>query len=131
MLFRSTGIGTALAYAGAGEPETGSVLADLAGEYRWDLLSGIPFAAHMREKGGNPAEWTDRVCAELLGMPVAEASRHIMTELAAYLGSWKGSERNKWSGCYLALREGVKLRLAQECSEQQYSFAIEKGGCGN
>ncbi|MDT5158764.1 MAG: enediyne biosynthesis protein [Acidobacteriota bacterium] len=108
------GIGTALAYAGGGGPPRASkLLLDLAGDYRTDLLSGIPFAAHMRDKGRNPAEWTDEVCSELLGMSVAETSEIIVTELAAYLDSWQGSAEEKWSGCYVALRERVKRRLEQ------------------
>lgn len=105
------GIGTALAYAGGVTPEAAARLLNLAGAYQSDLLSGIPFAAHMRDKGGNSAVWTDEICARLLRLSVAETSEIIVTELAAYLDSWQGSERDKWSGCYVALRERVRLRL--------------------
>jgi hypothetical protein len=108
------GIGTALAYAGGESPGASSLLVELAGSYQFDLLSGIPFAAHMRDKGGNPAEWTDRVCAELLEMSVAETSEIILTELNTYLDTWQGSEQDKWSGCYVALRDRVKRRLQNE-----------------
>jgi enediyne biosynthesis protein E3 len=105
------GIGTALAYAGGAPPDALASLPSLAGEYRLDLLSGIPFAAHMRDRGRNPAEWTDEVCATLLGRSVADTSKMIFGELNDYLESWQGSEEAKWSGCYLALRERVKRRL--------------------
>jgi hypothetical protein len=105
------GIGTALAYAGGVTSDTAWRLLELAGSYQSDLLSGIPFAAHMREKGRNSAAWTEEVCAELLQMSVAETSEIIVTELAAYLDSWEGSEQDKWSGCYVALRERVRRRL--------------------
>jgi hypothetical protein len=108
------GIGTALAYAGGESPGAASFLQELAGDYQFDLLSGIPFAAHMRAKGGNPAEWTDRVCAELLEMSVAETSEIILTELSTYLDTWQGSEAEKWNGCYVALRDRVKRRLKNE-----------------
>lgn len=108
------GIGTALAYAGGEQPADASLLQELAGDYQFDLLSGIPFAAHMRAKGGNPAEWTDRVCAELLEMSVAETSEIILTELKTYLDTWQGSEEEKWNSCYVALRERVKRRLKNE-----------------
>jgi hypothetical protein len=107
------GIGTALAYAGGGPPGVSTLLLELAGAYRTDLLSGIPFAARMRDKGRNPAEWTERVCSELLDMSVAETSEIIVTELAAYLDTWQGSEEDKWGGCYVALRERVKRCLEQ------------------
>lgn len=108
------GIGTALAYAG-GEPRgSASLLRELAGDYQFDLLSGIPFAAHMRARGGNAAEWTDRICAELLEMSVAGTSEIILTELNNYLDTWQGSEVEKWNNCYVALRDRVKRRLKHE-----------------
>ena len=116
------GIGTAVAYAGGGPPGASSLLFDLAGGYRSDLLSGIPFAAHMRNKGRNPAEWTDKVCSALLDMSVAETSDIIVAELTTYLDSWRGSEQDKWSRCYLALRDRVKLRLENGRSKPLYSF---------
>jgi hypothetical protein len=106
-----TGIGTALAYAGGGPPAALSQLPSLAGEYRFDLLSGIPFAAHMRDKGRNPAEWTDEVCATLLGLTVPQTSKLIFDELSDYLNTWQGSKDDKWNNCYLALRDRVKRSL--------------------
>jgi hypothetical protein len=105
------GIGTALAYAGGGLSGATSLLLDVAGPFRSDLLSGIPFAAHMRDKGGNSAEWTDEICSTLLNLSVAETSGIIVTELNTYLDSWQGSEQDKWGGCYLALRDRVKRRV--------------------
>ena len=105
------GIGTAIAYAGGGSSGASSLSLELAGPFRSDLLSGIPFAAHMRDKGRNSAEWTDEVCSTLLNLSVAETSGIIVTELKTYLDSWQGSEQDKWAGCYLALRDRVKRRL--------------------
>ena len=106
-----TGIGTALAYAGGGPPDALAALPLLAGEYRFDLLSGLPFAAHMRDRGRNPADWTDEVCATLLGLSVADTSKLISSELNDYLETWQGTDEEKWSRCYLALRARVKSRL--------------------
>jgi hypothetical protein len=117
------GIGTALAYAGGGPPGCSSHLLDLAGAYREDLRSGIPFAAHMRAKGRNPAEWTDEVCLEVLDRSAAETSGLIAAELGAYLGSWQGSEEDKWRRCYVALRDRVKRRLENERAKPPQSFA--------
>lgn len=122
------GIGTALAYAGGVSREAASRLLDLAGSYQADLLSGIPFAAHMRDKGQNSAEWTDEVCSELLNMSVAETSEIIVTELAAYLDTWQGSEQDKWSGCYVALRERVRRRLLnRRAVTPPANFALANG----
>ena len=105
------GIGTALAYAGGGPSGVAPLLLDLAGPLGSDLLSGIPFAAHMRHKGMNPAEWTDEVCWELLHSSVAKTSRIIRAELRDYLDSWQGTEQEKWDQCYVALRDRVKCHL--------------------
>jgi enediyne biosynthesis protein E3 len=107
-----TGIGTALSYAGGMPASSIPTLLDLAGPYRTDLISGILFSAHMRHKGGNPSEWTDRVCAQCLGQTTERTSAVIVNELQTYLDSWTGSEQEKWDGCYLALRSRVKRVLA-------------------
>jgi len=105
------GIGTALAYAGGGPRGVATLLLDLAGPLASDLLSGIPFAAHMRDKGRNPAEWTDEVCSKLLHRSVAKTSAIILAELTDYLDSWQGSEQEKWDKCYVNLRDRVKRHL--------------------
>jgi hypothetical protein len=105
------GIGTALAYAGGGPSRVATVLLDLAGPHASDLLSGIPFAAHMRDKGMNPAEWTDEICWQLLHCSVGKTSEIIRAELRDYLDSWQGSQQEKWDNCYVNLRERVKRHL--------------------
>ncbi|HEU4391752.1 MAG TPA: DUF1702 family protein [Blastocatellia bacterium] len=123
-----TGIGTALAYAGGGPPEASSLLLDLSGAYRSDLLSGITLAAHMRAKGRNPYEWTEQACSNLLSMSVAEASGLVIGELSVFMDSWQGSEEDKWNMCYLTLRDRIKRRLENRRSEQAASrFYVETG----
>jgi enediyne biosynthesis protein E3 len=124
-----TGIGTAIAYAGGGPTGASSLLLDLAGTYRFDLLSGIPFAAHMRDRGGNPAECTDEVCSTMLNMSAAETSALIFAELTDYLDSWQGAEQDKWNKCYIALRDRVKRRLDNGCLQSPESFAWAKRDC--
>jgi hypothetical protein len=109
-----TGLGTALAYAAGGPPGASTTLETLAGTYRLDLLSGICLAAHMRDKGRNPATWTDDICRESLNRTVTEASYLVIGELTLYLDSWQGSDRDKWARCYLALRDRLKKRLAAD-----------------
>jgi hypothetical protein len=108
-----SGIGTALAYAGGGPAGAAAMLCSLAGEYQDDLRSGLPFAAHMRVRAGNPAECTTKACMELLNLSVRETSDLILGEVNSYLANWKGSEDEKWKGCYLNVREQVKLRLTR------------------
>ena len=105
-----TGIGTAIAYAGGVPAEVMSLLPKLAGEHRFDLLTGIPFAAHMRVRGGNPAPWTNEACSLLLNLTVNETSNLIAAELKSYLNS-TAADADKRNECYLALRKRVKRRL--------------------
>lgn len=108
------GIGTALVYAGSGPTDVGARLMDLAGPCRADLRVGIALGAHMRHKGGNPAEWSEETCVELLQASVADVSAVVEGELAGYLASWDGQEQSLREGCYLALRGRLAKRYADE-----------------
>ena len=69
-----SGIGVAASYAGGAGDEALGALRELAGPYQADLLSGVPFAARMRQKGGNPSPVTDRACEILLSCSPGDAS---------------------------------------------------------
>ncbi len=75
------GIGVAAACAGGGPDGSLAELWDLAGWHLPDLQSGVPIAAVMRHKGGNPSPVTDRACGLLLGSDTAAASRWLMDTL--------------------------------------------------
>ena len=105
------GVGTALTYAGGHQPGSEDRLVDLAGEYRVDLLTGIALGANMRNKGRNPAPWTDEVCARVMQRPVAEVAGWVDADVAAYLESWDRDPRSMREGCYLALRERLAVRF--------------------
>jgi hypothetical protein len=118
-----TGIDTALAYASGGPPAASSALIDLAGAYRVDLLSGIPLAAHMRDKGGILLNGRRK----LLGVAGSVGCRGIQpreTELAAFLDSWRGSERDKWGRCYLALRDRLEAAVDGWTGRIQFFFLL-------
>ena len=87
------------------------------------VFRGIPFAAHMRWKGKNPAPWTERACSELLDMSVSETSDLVLSALQAFLDSWQGPEEDKWTGGYLAVRENIKQRLMEKLSVRSRSSA--------
>jgi hypothetical protein len=107
------GIGLAMSYASAGPgvPDPCPKLVALAGPYRDDLLSGIPFSGLMRWKAGNYAPWTERACRELLNMSVQEAAGVVTASLQDFTDSWKPSDGEKWATGYLAVREMTKQRL--------------------
>ncbi len=109
-----TGVGTALAYAGGFQPGGAPRLLERAARCRVDLLIGVALGANMRQKGGNPAPWTDAACAEIVQRPVAEVSAWVDEEVAAHLESWDGVARSMREGCYLALRARLARRVAAD-----------------
>ncbi|HWE49966.1 MAG TPA: DUF1702 family protein [Bryobacteraceae bacterium] len=119
------GVGVALCYASAGPgiPNPCAELLEAAGPYRYDVLTGLPFAAHMRWKGGNPAPWTTRACEELIGMSVEEASGMVVTALNAFLDSWKGPKGDRWAHGYLAVREHLRQSLVARLEMKSHSAA--------
>lgn len=74
------GIGVAAAYAGGVETPVLHELHRRSGDWSTDFLSGLPFAARMRQKGGNPSTWTDHACTELLGM-TADAAATLLANI--------------------------------------------------
>jgi hypothetical protein len=89
------GIGVACAYAGGDEGRSLATLLELAGDYRADFLSGLPFAARMRQKGGNPSPVTENACQQLLSCSTDEAANMAAAALqqaSALLGDRVGDE---------------------------------------
>jgi hypothetical protein len=85
------GIGIAACYAGGvGATELLSIY-ELSGPYRADLLSGLPFAARLRQKAGNYSDTTELACRVLLDRSTDEVAD--MAEAAAYAvgGQVRGS----------------------------------------
>ena len=119
------GVGVALAYASAGPniANPSAKLLEVAGPYRYDVLTGVPFAAAMRQKGGNSAPWTERACAELIGMSVAEAAGMVDTALQSFLDSWKGRQSERWAHGYLAVRDHLKRSLMERLAAPARSAA--------
>lgn len=68
------GVGVAAAYAGGVSADVLLRLHELADPYQADFLSGIPFAARLRQKGRNPSAITRLACESLLGLTLDEAA---------------------------------------------------------
>jgi enediyne biosynthesis protein E3 len=62
------GIGIAAAYAGGLDAGGLLKLYRLSDSFQFDFLSGLPFAARLRQKGNNPSEATELACQTLLEM---------------------------------------------------------------
>jgi hypothetical protein len=97
------GIGVAAAYAGGIEARALLDLHRRAGAWSGDFLSGLPFAARMRQKGGNPSAWTDLACTALLGMTAEAAADHLAATVDRLIAEMHGQD--------IALREDGYARL--------------------
>jgi enediyne biosynthesis protein E3 len=111
------GVGVAMSYASAGPdvPDPCPKLVELAGPYRDDLLSGVPFSAMMRCQAANHAWWTERACRGLLNMSVQEAGDLAAGAVRDLMTSTSSSEERRAKG-YLVVRETTKQRLARKLS---------------
>jgi enediyne biosynthesis protein E3 len=106
------GIGVAAAYAGGAADADGALreLRDLAGPYRADFHSGVPFATRMRQKGRNPSAVTDRACELLLGISAAEASDWLVATVERVLADESVAREVRFRDSYLLVRR----RLVEE-----------------
>jgi hypothetical protein len=75
------GIGIAACYAGGVGVTELLTLDELSGPYRADFLSGLPFAARLRQKAGNYSQITELACRNLLDRSTDEVAD--MAEAAA------------------------------------------------
>ncbi len=105
------GMGMACSYAGGVNDNALLELEKLSGSYRTDFLSGIPFSAHMRQKGENPSAWTDRACQLLLNMTADHASTLIGEYIDDITNGWKGTEKKMWEMGYTLVRQRLKVRF--------------------
>lgn len=75
------GVGVAASYAGGAGAGALLHLRDLSGHFEADFLSGVPFAARLRQKAGNYSDATEMACRVLLGLGTEEVGN--MAEVAA------------------------------------------------
>lgn len=110
------GIGVACAYACGVGDRTLRQLGEASGQYRADLLSGVPFAARLRQKGKNPSQETETVCRLLLGMTAEEAALRMVEATEEIkngpVGSGAPKEAEGYLEAYPRLRENLKADLA-------------------
>ena len=78
-------IGLASPYAGSYDKAVIPQLKELSGKFLGDFLSGIPFAARMRQKGGNYSEWTSNACKSMIYMSNDEAGSYVQETLEIIL----------------------------------------------
>lgn len=107
------GIGVACTYAGGIDEDGLQRLLEYAGSYRLDFLSGPPFAARMREEGGNRSPWTDRACACLLGKN-AKATAALTLDVQGGLPEKSMTAREICEQTYPLVRAGLRDVIERE-----------------
>ena len=105
------GIGVAAAYAGGVDDEALLDLRTLAGPNRADFLSGVPFAARMRQKGRNPWSGTERASRLLLGCDADAASDWLMEIVDGVVNDGSVDEGARRRDSYLLVRQRLVAEL--------------------
>jgi len=104
------GVGVAAAYAGGTDDSALPALRELAGPHCADFLSGVPFAARMRQKGRNPSPVTDLACELLLGRSVDRAGDWIAAIAESVVADESIARQARLRDLYLHIRR----RLVEE-----------------
>jgi hypothetical protein len=110
------GIGVACSYAGGDDGSSLSALLELAGRHHVDFLSGLPFAARMRQKAGNTSPVTENACRKLLGQTAdetADMAQRLLEKAEATLGDRAGRDG------YAFVRLHLTENLTQETTSSK------------
>lgn len=118
------GVGVAAAYAGGVGEETLVELLALSGGYRPDFLSGIPFAARMRQRGGNASPATDMACKVLLKMTADQSADLLVRNLDEISAEWAGTQKELGKKGYMLVRERVTNGFQFEEKEMNPRFSM-------
>lgn len=105
------GVGVACTYAGGVGEEVLTALLELSGNYQADFLSGIPFAARMRQKGENPSPSTDLACGLLLKMTSDQAATLLVKYMDDLSAKWTGTQKELGRKGYMLIRERVTRKF--------------------
>jgi len=116
------GVGVASAYAGGVGEDALMELLELSGTYRTDFLSGVPFAARMRQKGENASPSTDLACRSLLKMTADQAADLLVRYLDETAAGWTGTEKELGRRGYMLVRERLTHELEVEENEKALAF---------
>jgi hypothetical protein len=116
------GVGTACAYAGGVDEDVLIELLDVSGRYQKDFLSGVPFAARMRQKGENASESTDKACGLLLKMTSDQAASLLVKYMDELSAKWTGTKKDLGRKGYMLIREQVTRRFDLDNNELAVAF---------
>lgn len=82
-----SGVGQGCGYAGGRSREEIRTLAQLAGDYRWDLAQGTAFAASARARDHNPNGYAEWACGELCGRSIDATHACVVAQEQALLNA--------------------------------------------
>jgi hypothetical protein len=116
------GVGVACAYAGGVGEGVLMELFELAGSYRADFLSGIPFASRMRQRGENASPSTDLACRLLLKMTADQAADLLVRYLDEISEEWTGTQQELGRKGYMLVRERVTQGFQFKEKEMALAF---------
>jgi hypothetical protein len=111
------GVGIACAYAGGVGEDVLIELLEQCGRYQKDFLSGVPFAARMRQKGENASPSTDLACSLLLKMTCDEAANLLVKYMDELSAKWTGTQKDLGRKGYMLIRERVTRRFDLDDNE--------------
>jgi len=111
------GIGIAACYAGGVGPTELMSLEELSGHFRADFLSGLPFAARLRQKAGNYSETTELACRTLLDRSTDEVADMAEAAADAVRGQVRGSGTTE---AYALLRRHLVAQCQTIAKVQTY-----------
>ena len=118
------GVGVASAYAGGVGEDALMELLELSGTYRADFLSGVPFAARMRQKGQNPSPATDLACRSLLRMTADQAADLLVGFLDEIAAGWTGTQKELGRSGYILVRKRLTVGLQVEEEEKALALSL-------
>lgn len=122
------GIGVAASYAGGVEERVLLELREQSRPYAADFLSGLPFAARMRQKGGNPSPWTDLACMRLLNTTAEEAADVLVGHVNEIAAELSVCDRDLRARAYGLLRQRLRRECEQRWGEQSLPVRIVNVG---
>jgi enediyne biosynthesis protein E3 len=123
-----SGVGMAASYAGGVEDGVLRDLLEQSGEWSGDFLSGVPFAARMRQKGENPSTWTDRACLLLLQMRSEEAANILVEHVNGIAAELIGRERELRERGYGLLRRRLRRAVCRRGTTQSAADRVVREG---
>ena len=124
------GIGIAASYAGGVDERCLGELRHRSGACAADFLSGVPFAARMRQKGANPSPWTDRACRILLRRSAEQAADLIVDQVNDISAELQGRGQELRETGYARLRHRLRDVFERQLTQDDELSSVRVADAG-